>query len=99
MPLSNLLKSPKIGEPRRERKRRCSDNNNQLSPNFLLSKKVKQEDSASKMTDSHKKANFSAITNSTNGFNRHTSPVVNSKPGSAKKLVIKNFKGNSWTKY
>ena len=102
MPLSNILKSPVPGEQQRERKRRCSDNSNkfnnhQLSPNFVVSKKVKHDISATKMTESQKKANFSSLTNPNNGFNRHTSPLVNSKPGSAKKLIIKNFKGKLFT--
>ncbi|XP_041357588.1 cullin-4A-like isoform X2 [Gigantopelta aegis] len=46
----------------------------------------------STMTDSQRKPNFSALTTSSNGINRHASPLANSKPGSAKKLVIKNFK-------
>ena len=43
------------------------------------------------MTDPQKKANFSAL--SGNGINRHASSLSNSKPGVAKKLTIKNFKG------
>lgn len=43
-------------------------------------------------TEPQRKANFSAI-NSPNGMNKHTQPVgVPNKPGTAKKLVIKNFK-------
>jgi hypothetical protein len=46
------------------------------------------------MTDTanERKANFSAL-NSPNGVTRSNTPVVNSKPGTAKKLVIQNFKG------
>jgi len=57
-----------------------------------IGKRLKQEDSS--MTDTtqnnQKRANFSALSNP-NGVNK-TSPLVNTKPGAAKKLVIKNFK-------
>ncbi|XP_074658437.1 cullin-4B-like [Tubulanus polymorphus] len=39
-----------------------------------------------------KRANFSALTSSSNGLNRNVSPLANNKPTAAKKLVIKNFK-------
>ena len=48
------------------------------------------------MADTQKRANFSALNSPSNGFSRHASPLANNKPGSAKKLVIKNFKG-LWT--
>jgi len=44
-------------------------------------------------TDTQKRANFSALTVSNpNGVNKISPSLVNAKPGSAKKLVIKNFK-------
>ena len=43
------------------------------------------------MAEPQRKPNFSAL-NSSNGMNKHTQPGTN-KPGTAKKLVIKNFKG------
>jgi len=48
------------------------------------------------MTDTanQKRPNFSALTANPNGINKGAA-VVNSKPGAAKKLVIKNFKGKS----
>jgi len=42
------------------------------------------------MAEPQRKPNFSAL-NSSNGMNKHTQPGTN-KPGTAKKLVIKNFK-------
>lgn len=46
------------------------------------------------MADPQRRANFSAI-GSTNGMNKHSQQVGSgTKQGTAKKLVIKNFKGN-----
>lgn len=49
------------------------------------------------MTDtaanSQKRANFSALTvTNPNGVNKISTSITNAKPGSAKKLIIKNFK-------
>lgn len=46
------------------------------------------------MTDTtkQKRANFSALTPTSNGVNR-TPSIVSLKPGAAKKLTIKNLKG------
>ena len=97
MPLSSANKSPLQEHQKRDnnsnhKKRKHSDS--QLSPtSFQTSKKLKEE-SASDMTDTQqKKANFSALASPNNGFNRNASPLANSKPGAAKKIVIKNFKG------
>ncbi|XP_043477502.1 cullin-4A isoform X2 [Leptopilina heterotoma] len=51
-------------------------------------------DTAAATTNSQKRANFSALTvTNPNGVTNKISPsLANSKPGSAKKLVIKNFK-------
>lgn len=54
-------------------------------------KKVKQEENMTDTTN-QKRANFSALTPSSNGINRTIPSIVNLKPGAAKKLVIKNFK-------
>ena len=92
MPLSTTCKAPlqehhKNEENTNPNKRRHSDS---LSP---PSKKL-CEDPLERMTDTqNKRANFSALSSPSNGFSRHASPLANSKPGSAKKLVIKNFKG------
>lgn len=98
MPLSNSNKSPLHEHQKRDnnsnnhKKRKHSDS--QLSsPTSLQTNKKLKEESASNMTDTQqKKANFSALTNPSNGFNRNASPLANNKPGAAKKLVIKNFK-------
>ena len=97
MPLSSPNKAALQEQHQREeklnpKKRRLE--NNQLSPTSLHNNKKHKADPKDEMTDSQKKANFSALTNPSNGFNRHTSPLVNSKPGTTKKLVIKNFKGD-----
>lgn len=49
------------------------------------------------MTDTanQKRPNFSALSASPNGMNKNAS-LVNTKPGAAKKLVIKNFKGTAF---
>lgn len=70
------------------KKRKFSDDPDLTPEDLQSNKRIKEE-----MADSQKKANFSAITNPNNGFTKHTSPMANTgKPGSAKKLVIKNFK-------
>ena len=81
------------GEDRvNSRRKRNSSNSENIG-----SKRLKQEDNS--MTDTtqnnQKRANFSALGNP-NGVSK-TSPLVNTKPGAAKKLVIKNFKGMIWT--
>ena len=43
------------------------------------------------MDSQSKKPNFSALSSPNNGFNR--SPLVNNKPVAAKKLIIKNLRG------
>lgn len=45
------------------------------------------------MTESERRPNFSALTTPSNGISRHASPLNANRPGAAKKLVIKNFKG------
>ncbi|XP_071553163.1 cullin-4A [Temnothorax nylanderi] len=48
---------------------------------------------AAAATDTQKRANFSALTvGNPNGVNKISPSLANAKPGSAKKLVIKNFK-------
>ena len=95
MPLSNAAKAP-LQEQRENsenshiKKRRHSSENQNRS---LQTKKLKQEDVTTEMADTQKRANFSALNSTSNGFSRHASPLANNKPGSAKKLVIKNFKG------
>lgn len=54
------------------------------------SRQPDESESPAKMTDSQKKANFSAL--SGNGITKHASPLANSKPGASRKLTIKNFK-------
>jgi len=54
-------------------------------------RELDESESCATMTEPQKKANFSAL--SGNGISRHASPLANTKPGAAKKLVIKNFKG------
>ncbi|CAI9736139.1 cullin-4A-like isoform X1 [Octopus vulgaris] len=46
------------------------------------------------MTESERRPNFSALTNSSNGISRHHASPLNAanRPAAAKKLVIKNFK-------
>jgi cullin-4 len=96
MPLSNASKSPlqeqqKVDGNSKQRKRKHSDSR-QLSPTSKKFKETGTTTSPEKMTDAQKRANFSALTGPSNGFNRHTAPLANNKPAAAKKLVIKNFK-------
>ena len=81
----------------RNKKRKQSDTTISDSVHELenSSKKCREDPpSPGEMNNSQKRANFSALTTPTNGFNKHTSPLANNgKPPSAKKLVIKNFKG------
>lgn len=92
MPLSSVNKSPLVEQQKSDdvnnhRKRKNIDKH---SPTSGQQKRFKEE--TTDMTDSQKKANFSAVTPPNNGY-KHP-PVANNKPGSAKKLIIKNFKGN-----
>jgi len=92
MPLSNANKRVLHEQQRKEeekvsKKRRLSDT---VSPH---NKKTKT-DLEDVMTDSQKRANFSALPSpGSNGVHRHASPLGSNKPGTTKKLVIKNFKG------
>ncbi|EEB20367.1 Cullin-4A, putative [Pediculus humanus corporis] len=43
-------------------------------------------------TTTQKRANFSALNSNSNGVNKNSNSLLVSKPGSAKKLIIKNFK-------
>ena len=94
MPLSNANKRV-LHEPQRkdeeklQKKRRLSDQNTSATKRS----KVGPADSPT-MTDSQKRANFSALPSpGSNGVHRHASPLNSSKPGTTKKLVIKNLKG------
>lgn len=50
-------------------------------------------DTAATTNNTQKRANFSALTvGSPNNVNKLSSSLANAKPGSARKLVIKNFK-------
>lgn len=74
--------------------------------NFVSTKRIKHSasateideienmtDTAATTTNSQKRANFSALTVANpNGVNKITPTLASSKPGSAKKLIIKNFK-------
>ena len=106
MPLSSINKSSlseqqKIDDPTNHKKRKAppDSSNSKQSPTSYHNKKHKHDPHSPQdqnqiidMAESQRKANFSALTSPNNGFNRH-SPIMNSKPGAAKKLVIKNFKG------
>lgn len=91
MPLSsvaklNLQDQQKSEDETNKKKRKLSDN-------FSPPHKKSRENLEDPMTDSQKRANFSALTSpGSNGISRHASPLANNKPGAAKKLVIKNFK-------
>lgn len=61
---------------------------------------IMTDTAAAAATDTQKRANFSALTvGNPNGVNKISPNLANAKPGSAKKLVIKNFKSkqaNDW---
>lgn len=93
MPLSNankvdLQEQQKFDDDTNFKKRKAREN---ISPQNQ--KRLRETPDDSSMTDSQKRANFSALSSPNNGLNRHASPLANSKPGAAKKIVIKNFKG------
>ena len=78
MPLSNASKSPLQQQAAKDqntnhKKRKSSGN----SPTSLQPAKKLKEDSTITMTESQKRANFSALTNPSNGLNRHASPLLN----------------------
>ncbi|XP_019616401.1 PREDICTED: cullin-4A-like isoform X2 [Branchiostoma belcheri] len=106
MPFSNATRKKASHDQqdteRSQRKRRVSGENRQGLAGL---KRHKQEDSdfchsdpahhsSSQMDESvnSRKPNFSALVGS-NGLTNRASSLANSKPGTAKKLVIKNFKG------
>lgn len=62
-----------------------------LNDNFP-SKKLKQKEENMTDTTTQKRANFSALSPNPNGVNKNSATLLTSKPGSAKKLIIKNFK-------
>ena len=99
MPLSSKEKisSCKTTLETSTRKRKASDNNHLQSKrtrdDHLGTGEHRQADGKNMGEATPKRANFSALNPSNNGFTSRSSPLVNSKPGSSKKLVIKNFKG------
>ncbi|KAK2155691.1 hypothetical protein LSH36_233g03014 [Paralvinella palmiformis] len=108
MPLSSVNKSPlsaqqKSDEHENHKKRRAADSPNSKQANTSLFNKRQKtdlsicpssqpENEADEMAEPQRKGNFSSLTNTSNGFNKH-STVMNNKPVAVKKLVIKNFKG------
>lgn len=93
MPLSNTNKpnlqdEQKLDGDENRKKRKLSEG---ISP--PNHKRARENIDESQMTDSQRRANFSAISSSSNGLNKHVSPLANNKPGATKKLVIKNFRG------
>lgn len=91
MPLSSANKrvlhdQQKNEEENNHKRRRLNDTN-------ISHKRIKDCENPTDMTDSQKRANFSALSSpGTNGISRHASPLTSNKPGTTKKLVIKNFK-------
>ena len=93
---SSLKSDLEIGQ----RKRKTSGNNHHHGHDRKRTRDDLCEDDENLiMGEAPKRANFSALTTSNNGFTSRASPLVNNKPGSSKKLVIKNFKGRfCWVK-
>ncbi|CAH1781894.1 unnamed protein product [Owenia fusiformis] len=96
MPLSSTNKAPLHEQKKREdynNHRKRKTNENQVSPSSLhLHKKFRDDAEFGTMCDGQRRANFSALTSPSNGLHKNVSPLMNSKPGSTKKLIIKNFK-------
>lgn len=96
MPLSNankrvLHEQQRKDEEKVQKKRKLSDQISSVNKRT----KISAADSPA-MTDSQKRANFSALPSpGSNGVHRHASPLNSTKPGTTKKLVIKNLKGRS----
>ncbi|XP_033637591.1 cullin-4A-like [Asterias rubens] len=86
---SSLKSDLEIGQ----RKRKTSGNNHHHGHDRKRTRDDLCEDDENLiMGEAPKRANFSALSTSNNGFTSRASPLVNNKPGSSKKLVIKNFK-------
>lgn len=100
MPLSKVHKAPILDSSTREenplgRKRKFSENYIFASTSKRAREHLENESqTTTTMTDAPKRANFSAL-NPSNGIARHASPLSNNKSGAIKKLVIKNFKGET----
>lgn len=93
MPLSNSEKlKPETGLS--QRKRRQSGNNHLHSDRKRSREELARVGPSTMGETTPKRANFSAINPSNNGFTNRSLPLINNKPGGgSKKLVIKNFKG------
>ncbi|XP_071950198.1 cullin-4A-like [Antedon mediterranea] len=85
--------SDTIDSEGKRKKRRPSENNHYTQTDR---KKLKKDEAtvAEPMGESvPRRANFSALSPSNNGFTTgRASPIVSNKPGAGKKLIIKNFK-------
>ncbi|XP_071837977.1 cullin-4A-like [Apostichopus japonicus] len=92
MPLSNSEKlKPETGLS--QRKRRQSGNNHLHSDRKRSREELARVGPSTMGETTPKRANFSAINPSNNGFTNRSLPLINNKPGGgSKKLVIKNFK-------
>ncbi|XP_070538317.1 cullin-4A-like [Ptychodera flava] len=94
MPLTSTEKSPLVKtdiEPNHKKRRPDENNHHHQNPTKRFRDDLPNE--STPMADStQRRPNFSALSPTNNGFTSRASPLANSKPGSTKKLVIKNFK-------
>ncbi|XP_077987604.1 cullin-4A-like [Glandiceps talaboti] len=93
MPLTSTEKSPLVKtdlEPN-HKKRRPDENNHHLQ-NAKRFRDDSPNESTPMADSTQRRPNFSALSPTNNGFTSRASPLANSKPGSTKKLVIKNFR-------
>ncbi|KAK3094652.1 hypothetical protein FSP39_004482 [Pinctada imbricata] len=94
MPLSSANKRPlpdqQVNEEDSTKKRKRLNDN--ISPTSHKRSRENIGVEEPQMTESQKRANFSALSSPSNGLNKHASPLASNKPGATKKLVIKNFK-------
>lgn len=101
MPLTSAdqKSSLKTGSDRTSRKRRTSGNNYHNSDKKRTKSDCSETDSSCggqiMGEATPKRANFSALSPPSNGFTNRAAQLANNKPTSSKKLVIKNFKGET----
>lgn len=95
--MSNTHKAQFIGAGNENIQRK---NGKRLSVNDNFpAKKLKQKGEVMTDTTTQKRANFSALNSNPNGMNKNSTSLLSTKPSSAKKLIIKNFKGISNTTF
>ena len=93
MPLKNTKKRRHSSENTESNKKARIPADEQVRKTLVTDEEAAENLLKLAMAEPQRKANFSALSAS-NGMSKSTQPVGSAnKPGTAKKLVIKNFKG------